>query len=235
MKNKISQLYHESRIGYFFIRPFYLTYEYLIRLIPDKIFVRLMFRIRMGYHINLKKPITLNEKINWLKLNDRTPLHTICSDKFEVRNYVKEKIGSTYLVPLYFHTFNPKDITSENINRVPCIIKTNHDSGGGSIVRDTISPNWDQMQRNFKRRLRGNHYWTSREWQYKNIKPRIIVEKLLQNSFGEIPFDYKLHCFNGRVKMISVDIGRGTDLHFRNWYSPEWKREPYKWSSPKRE
>ena len=77
-----------------------------------------------------------------------------------------------------------------------------------------------------------NYYTNSREWQYKNIEPRIIVEKLLQDRNGNIPFDYKLHCFNGLVRMIQVDVGRGTEKHFRNWYSPQWEREPFKWTAP---
>src|SRR5690606_2707308 len=85
----------------------------------------------------------------------------------------------------------------------------------------------------FKRRLKISHYPESKEWQYKNIVPRIIVEKLLMDRNGNIPFDYKLHCFNGKVNMISVDMGRGTEHHYRNWYSSNWEREPFRWSSPK--
>lgn len=196
-------------------------------------FVKLMFRRHMGYPLNLENPITLNEKINWLKINERTPLHTQCTDKFKVRDYISEKIGSNYLVPIHFQTFNPKEIIPENLPDTPCIIKTNHDSGGGVFVKDKSRLNWIKIQKNLRRRLRVNYYLRSKEWQYKNIQPRIIVEKLLQNKKDKIPFDYKVHCFNGNVRMISVDMGRGTDNHHRNWYSIDWKREPYKWSSPK--
>ncbi|MBQ4915644.1 glycosyl transferase [Maribacter sp. MMG018] len=208
-------------------------FVFILPLIPDKQLVQLKFRWHMGYFPNLKNPSTLNEKINWLKLYDRTPLHTQCSDKYLVREYIKEKIGNQFLVPLYFTTTNPKEITPENISDVPCIIKANHDSSGGIFVHDKSEINWEDVQETFKERLKLNYYVGSREWQYKNIEPRIIVEKLLQDKNGNIPFDYKLHCFNGKVRMISVDMGRGTDQHYRNWYNTNWEREEFKWSSPK--
>ncbi|MBC6997982.1 glycosyl transferase [Cytophaga sp. FL35] len=187
----------------------------------------------MGYSLDLKNPKTLNEKINWLKLHDRTALHTQCSDKYEVRKFVIEKIGEEFLVPLYFQTEDPNQIIPENITMTPCIIKTNHDSGGGVFVYDKNKIDWAAVQNSLGERMKHNYFWSSREWQYKNIKPRIIVEKLLQDSNGKIPNDYKVHCFNGKVRMISVDVGRNTEEHHRNWYSNKWEREPYKWSSHK--
>ncbi|CAN0573487.1 unnamed protein product [Ectocarpus sp. 12 AP-2014] len=216
MKNIINRLYH-------FISPIF----------PDKQLIQLKFRLHMGYNIDLKNPKTLNEKINWLKLNNRTPLHTQCSDKYLVRKYVERKIGNEFLVPLYLITKDPEDIIPENIKNIPCIIKTNHDSSGGIFVYNKSEVDWKAVQNSLGKRLKSNYYSSSREWQYKNIEPKIIVEKLLIDKNGGIPFDYKLHCFNGKVRMISVDMGRGTDKHFRNWYNIKWEREPYSWSSPK--
>ena len=208
-------------------------YYLFLPIIPDKVLVKIKFKHHLGYPINLKKPTTLNEKINWLKLNDRTPLHTQCSDKYLVRDYIESKIGKEYLVPLYFTTKDPKDIVPENLPDSASIIKANHDSSGGIFVHDKSKINWSEVQQSFNVRLKSNYYLVSREWQYKNIEPRIIVEKLLQDKKGGIPFDYKLHCFNGKVRMISVDMGRGTNQHFRNWYNTNWEREKFKWSSPK--
>ncbi len=137
------------------------------------------------------------------------------------------------MVPLYFTTKKSSEIIPENLPDTPCIIKTNHDSGGGFFVRDKLCVNWQMVRKNLSQRLKNNYYKYSREWQYKNIEPRIIVEKLLEDKNGNIPFDYKLHCFNGKVRMISVDMGRGTDQHYRNWYNTNWVREKFKWSSPK--
>lgn len=214
-------------------RAFDSIYKLILPLLTDKQLVKLKFRWHMGYAIDLKNPKTLNEKINWLKLNDRTSLQTQCSDKYMVREYVREKIGDTYLVPLYFATKKANEIIPANLPDTPCIIKTNHDSGGGFFVRDRSTQNWEQIRENLSARLKHNYYTYSREWQYKNIEPRIIVEKLLEDKDGNIPFDYKVHCFNGKVRMISVDMGRGTEQHYRNWYNSNWEREKFKWSSPK--
>ena len=89
---------------------------------------------------------------------------------------------------------------------------------------------WKEVQRNLKNRLKINYYWESKEWQYKNIKPRIIVEKLLLTKENKVPFDYKMHCFNGKVITIQVDMDRGTDNHYRNWYDTNWNRDPFKWA-----
>lgn len=185
----------------------------------------------MGYALNLKNPRTLNEKINWLKLHDRTPLHTQCSDKYGVREYVKSRIGADYLVPLYYQTKNVADIHEGNINRFPCIIKTNHDSSGGIFLRNDHQADWQEIRAKLEKRMRSNYYRGSREWQYKHIEPRIIVEQLLLDDAGKIPADIKVHVFHGKPEMIQMDQGRGTDGHFRNWYSPSWELLPMRWSS----
>lgn len=230
MLDFLRKIYYKTQFGKLLMIIYGWINKYLI---SDKVFIKWRYRLERGKKLNLKDPKTLNEKINWLKLYDRTPLHTQCADKFAVREYVKGKIGEEYLVPLYYHTEDPKNIHEGNVTKVPCIIKANHDSGGGIFITDLQTVDWPLVQKQLKNRLKKNYYLGSREWQYKNIKPRILVEQLLQDSRGNIPLDYKLHCFNTKVHMVQVDIGRGTDKHFRNWYSTSWVREPYAWSSPK--
>ena len=133
-------------------------------------------------------------------------------------------------MPLVYHTKNPKEIVFNNIPDYPVIIKTNHDSGGGIFIYDKANINWKEVQKSLKKRMSKNYYWQSKEWQYKNIVPSIIVEKLLIDSEGNIPYDYKIHCFNGKVNMIQVDMGRGSENHYRNWYSKEWEKESYQWT-----
>lgn len=226
----ISKFYYHTLLGNMFL---FVAQKIYNNLPADAIILKHRYKKKMGKSLNLANPRTLNEKINWLKLNDRTPLHTLCADKYSVREYVSAKIGESYLVPLYYHTNNTREILPKNIHQFPCIIKTNHDSGGGIFIRNKDDVDWFGSQKKLRERMKKNYYTQSREWQYKNIKPSIIVEQLLQDQNGDIPLDYKLHCFNGRVRMISVDIGRGTEKHYRNWYDRNWKREPYKWSSPK--
>ncbi len=225
-------LYHKTVLGNF-VRDRFNWLKY--HLVPKKIILQNRFRKKHNRKLNLDNPIGLNEKIVWLKLNHHSPLHTICADKYAVRDYIEEKVGKEYLVPLYYSTLNPKDIIPENLPDTPVIIKANHDSGGGIFVRNKSEVDWNDVQEDLRNRLKKNYYWKSKETQYKDIKPRIIVEKLLQDKNGNIPFDYKLHCFNGEVRMIQVDMGRGTDHHYRNWYSKDWVREPYQWDMPNKD
>lgn len=232
--NYVRHLYHSTNWGHALVQKAINLYNlYLTRFLPEETYIKRKFKAKLGYDINLKNPQTLNEKLNWLKLHDRKPLYTQCADKYAVRSYIKEKIGEEYLVPLFFMTQNPKDITIDSLPDEPCVIKTNHDSGGVHIIKDKNQVNFSQLQKALKKSIKRNYYYNSKEWQYKDIEPKIIVEKLLNGNEGELPYDYKVHCINGKARMIQVDLGRGTDHHHRNWYDINWNREPYRWSSKK--
>lgn len=227
-KHLLKRLYFSPILGEYFITP---LYDFVKRCLPDQIYARLKFKYRFGYKLNISNPVTLNEKIQWLKLYDRTSLHTMCADKYAVREYVKNIIGEKYLVPLVFHTSKIEELIPQNLPDYPIILKTNHSSSRYYIIRNKHEVDWDKIRMDFKKWLNENIYYTRKEWQYKNIKPRVVVEKLLMDSEGSIPNDYKFHCFNGEVKIISIDVGRGSNNHIRNWYFPNWERAPFKWSS----
>lgn len=180
-----------------------------------------MFRKTQGYELNLDNPTTLNEKIQWLKLHDRNPLLKSCTDKIAARQYIERKFGTKYLAPLVFHTDDPNDIHPEKLPEYPFIIKTSHSSGDAIIVMDKSKIDWKRVRRKLSRSLRINHFYRTREWQYKEIEPRLLVEKLLSDQYGAIPLDYKFHCFHGKLEFLQVDIGRHTD-HRRNLYWPDW-------------
>ncbi|OBX21890.1 teichuronopeptide biosynthesis TupA-like protein [Gelidibacter algens] len=232
LRKRISDSYRQSDFGYSIMRPFYKLYILGLRLVPDEYIIKRSFKRHMGYALNLNYPRTLNEKINWLKLYDRTDLHTLVADKYKVREYVEEKIGKHYLIPLLYHTKNSDDIRPENLPDSNFIIKTNHDSSGGLIVRDKSSINWSMARKRFKRLLKENHYYSTIEWQYKNIEPRIVVEELLTCEDGSIPDDYKIHCFNGKTAFIMIDFDRHTNKRTRNLYDPEWNLIPCNWGRP---
>jgi hypothetical protein len=234
MKQIFKALYHRTTVGRFIIQQYIDLFNYYQdHLVSDKNFVKKRFKSHFGHELNLENPKKLNEKINWLKLYYRTPLHTPCADKYAVREYIKKTVGEEYLVPLYFMTRDYKELLPENLPDTSFIIKTNHDSGGGVVVKSKSLIDWKNIQLKFKKRLQRNYYYRSKEWQYKGIVPCVIVEKLLEGKDGGPPFDYKLHCFNGKVNMIQVDTGRFTENHHRNWYNVNWEREPYRWSSAK--
>lgn len=194
-------------------------------IIPLEIRLKQRFKRTVGYQLNLENPTTFNEKIQWLKIHDRTPLHVTCSDKYAVRDFIKARIGEQYLVPLVFQTTNVQDLKAENFPDFPVIIKTNHDSSGGTIVRDKNQADWKTIRKSFLRRLALNYDYGKGEWQYGKISPCIIVEKLLIDEKGALPLDYKMHFFNGELAFTHVDMDRETD-HRRNLYDPEWSYIP---------
>ncbi|QRM90164.1 glycosyl transferase [Lacinutrix sp. WUR7] len=223
-------LYHNTWIGKNVIDSVLQLHHYMrSHFLDDATFLRQDFKKRFGRPLDLNNPKTLNEKINWLKLHDRTALHTTCADKFAVRKYVEEVVGASYLIPLVFQSYNTEDVVASSFPDYPFIIKANHDSSGGIIVKDKATVDWGQTQKYFKKLLSKNYYYSGKEWQYKNIKPCVIAEKLLVNEAGEIPFDYKLHCFHGKVEVIQVDIDRYTN-HKRNLYDVDWNILPFTWS-----
>jgi len=182
------------------------------KVLPDKIDFSLKFRRAFGRWINWENPKSFNEKIIWRIIYDKNPIYTLLSDKYSVRDYVKEKIGGKYLVPLLF-VGEPKDIDFSSL-KPPFIIKTNHTVGNYCFVGNSeIYKNLDKKKtiNYFSKMLKKNYYVLSREWQYKNIMPLVIVEKfLLPKKMNEIrPLsDYKFHCFNGKVAFISVDFDK---------------------------
>ncbi len=198
-------------------------------LLPEKYRLERRFKRILGYSLDLDRPVTLNEKIQWLKLYDRTELHPICADKYAVRDYIKQKIGEEYLISLVFHSDDPAQIKADKFPDYPFIIKTNHDSSGGIIVWKKEDVNWDEVREIFRKRMKSNYaIFGKGEWQYASIKPMIIAERLLITEDGSIPADFKMHCFNGSLKFTQVDLDRQTN-HTRNLYDRDWNYIPVSW------
>lgn len=176
--------------------------------LSDKASCEIKFRIAFGRKIDWKNPTGFGEKIQWRKIYDRNPLYTLAADRFEVRKYVEKKIGKKYLIPLLF-SGKPNELKFENL-KPPFVIKTNHNVGKHYFVRDSEDYkkiNQRKLLDYFSNCLKKDWSKFWREWHYKNIKPLLVVEKILLEK-GKIPHDYKFHCFNGRVEMVQVDMGR---------------------------
>ncbi len=198
------------------------------RLLPTKTYLQLYYFRVFGRFTNFKRPNTLNEKLQWKKLYGHSPLHTTITDKYSVREYITKRIGKDYLIPLVTVLDDPDRFELANLPQ-SFVAKVNHGSGQNRIVRDKCQVDELEIRRCLKRWFSNNHYYESKEPQYRDIKPRIIVEELLTDDDGKIPLDYKLHCFNGRVEAIQVDIDRFGD-HRRNFYSKDWNLLPFTWS-----
>lgn len=201
-------------------RLFVFLLNRLGRIFPDKLYIQINFFLSLGYKINLRNPKTFNEKLNWLKLNHRCELYTLLADKFLVKQYVKEKIGEQYVVPLLGVWNNIDDI---NLDDLPSqfVLKATHDSSGAVICYSKDDFDYSNVKKHFCNVLKRNYFYSCREWPYKNIKPRIISEVLLKSGDLNKPIqDYKFMCFNGVPKLMYCTI-KGGEV-YENFYDMEF-------------
>ena len=190
------------------------------RLIPDRIYVKAQYRLIFGRKLNLKAPSSFNEKLAWLKLYNRKPLYTKMADKYEVKSLITNAIGGGYAVPCY-GVYNSFD--EINFNSLPnqFVIKTTHDSGGVVIVKDKKNFDKEAAKSKIEKSLKTNCFYAEREWPYKNIRPRIIVDKFLDDGFGNTLLDYKFWCFNGVPTYMYCTVK--DDEIFENFYDMEFR------------
>lgn len=190
--------------------------DYNIHIFSDKKYVEAIYLLVFGEKLNLKKPKTFNEKLQWLKLYDHNPEYTKMVDKYEVKKYVESIIGKGYTIP----TLGVYDRFSDiDFNRLPdkFVLKCTHDSGGIVICRNKELFNREEAKKKLEKALNRNFYYVGREWPYKNVKPRIIAEQYMEDDTDGDLKDYKFFCFNGKVKFFKVDFNR-EQFHRANYY-----------------
>lgn len=188
-------------------------------IIPDAVYIRLKYRKIFGKWPDLKNPKTFNEKLNWLKLYDRNPIYTTMVDKYEAKRYVADLIGEEYIIPTLGVWDRAEDIDFDGLPQ-KFVLKATHDSGRVLICKDKSKFDRSMAVKEMNESLKRNFYAVTREWPYRNVKPRIIAEQLLEQAdnkeFEDIN-DYKFFCFNGRVEFMKVDFNRHID-HHANYY-----------------
>lgn len=175
---------------------------------PSEEFVKRIYRYKMGRELNLEEPRLYTEKLQWLKLYDHRDEYTEMVDKLAAKQFVAERIGQQYVVPLLGVWDDPEEIDFANLPE-RFVLKTTHDSGSYLICRDKSSLDIPGAKRKMRRFLRRNYYNCSREWPYKNVKPRILAEAYMEDSLlGELR-DYKFFTFDGVPKVLYIAQGRG--------------------------
>jgi hypothetical protein len=173
-----------------------------------------------GVYPNLFRPTTFNEKLLHRILFDRRPIWTLLQDKYAVREYVKARLGEQVLPRLYWVTTTPADIPFDVLpDRF--VVKPTHASGRIVLVPNKATLNRQELIETCQGWLRENYFDRFREWHYKHIVPRIVVEQYIDDGTGVVPTDYKLHVFGGRVEIISVMRSRfetvRNTIHRRPW------------------
>jgi len=203
---------------------FYLRFRGFLNWLPDIVYLKIIFREKFGYSLDLKNPKTFNEKLQWTKLYGNLEKYTNLVDKYEVRKYIAETIGEEYLIPLLGVYDRVEDIDFSKLSE-QFVLKCTHDSGSVIVCKDKNNFDIERAKKKLKKRLKKNFYRAWREPQYKNIKPKIICEKYMVDESGTELKDYKIFCFNGEPKIVQVHFDRFTN-HKRNSYDTEWNYIP---------
>lgn len=210
-----------NRLWSFFKRYFF----------PDNFLAKRQYFYRNGFLPDLRNPKDLSEKVLWLKLHDRSPLHTRCADKILVRDYVASRIGAELLVPKILITYDIDAVTAEAIREPRFVVKSNHDQGGVFICRDRDSFDWAGVRSELRRRARKNKYYEYQERQYRDIRPGVLVEKLIEGDDGRGVVELKVNCFHGKPQFLQAIVDRFEKRRHVN-YDLDWRRMDLHGRSP---
>lgn len=211
--------------NYLFHSPSKLFLAILVRIapiVPDKLYLRWRFRLEMGSKLNLNNPKTFSEKLQWLKLYNRKPEYTQMVDKYVAKKYAASIIGEEYIIPT-LGVWDSFDEIDFDVLPDQFVLKTTHGGGNTGVVicKDKATFNRNEANTKLQRSLKQNIYRTLREWPYKNVKPRIIAEKYIVDSQGELN-DFKFSCYDGNVTDVMICMERSsgdTKFYFfdKNW------------------
>nr|WP_319512543.1 ATP-grasp fold amidoligase family protein [uncultured Draconibacterium sp.] len=183
--------------------------------LPDNLFCTITYYLKHKRIPNLKNPQGFNEKLLKLKLTVRENIQHVLVDKYAVRKYIKDTIGEEYLIPIIGIYNNEKEIDFKSLpNRF--VLKITNGSQNNIICTNKEELDWDKILLKLKRWLGINYYKRTREWPYKDVPSKIIIEEFLNEPSGDL-FDYKFWCFNGRPEFVQIDSARFGD-HKRDFY-----------------
>lgn len=213
----------------FYLSGIYQEIHECIKCIDDEFFLKNLFNARMGYDLDLENPMTLCEKLQWLKLFDRNPLYTTMVDKYEVKKYVEEVIGSQYVIPALGVWDKFTDI---DFNKLPnrFVLKWTHDSGSIVVIQNKAELNQNEIKTKLDERMGQNYFYFKREWPYKNVKPRIIAEAYIDTLGKPDSIEYKVTCFNGKVGFVTICKGiahSSFDVRTNDSYTVNFEHMPW--------
>ena len=191
------------------------------KLMSDKYYLSILWKMTMGYKLDWKNPKTFNEKLQWLKLYDRNPLYTTLVDKYRVKQWVADTIGEQYVIPTLavYNTVDEIDLA-----KLPdqFVLKCNHDSGSVVICRDKSKFDLEAAKKKLEKGLKCNFYWEAREWPYKNVKRCVFAEKYIQDFEDDGLVDYKFYCFDGMVDCVMACLDRHIKHPRFYFFDREW-------------
>jgi hypothetical protein len=197
-------------------------------LFPGKLYLKLLFRLRMGYWMDFDNPQTFNEKLQWLKLYNRRPEYTQMVDKYAVKEYVASIIGEEHIIPTLGVWDSVDDIDFDKLPN-QFVLKCTHDSGGIVICTDKSQLDVEKAKAKLRAGLKKNYSPQSREWPYKDVPRRIIAEQYMVDESGYELKDYKFFCFDGVPKalFIASDRGNPTEETKFDFFDTEFNHLPF--------
>ena len=212
-----------------FVKIVHNMHKYL----SDDKYLRLLFRVQMGYPLNLNNPKSFNKKIQWLKLYDRKPLYTDLVDKIEVKRYVASIIGEEHIIKTLAIWNNINDI---DISKLPnkFVLKCNNGAGNNGVVicKDKSTFDLNAAKKKLEKGMRRDGWMFLKEWPYKNVNRRFFAEEYVESE-NEALRDYKLLVYNGRVQNLFVVFERETNRNpYINFYDREWNLLPFERDHP---
>ena len=205
----------------------YLMNKNFFNWMSDEQYLKIKYRLIMKKKLDLEKPQTYNEKLQWLKLNDRKNGYTKMVDKYEAKKYVASVIGEQYIIPTLGVWEKFKDINFEILPK-QFVLKPTHTSGDVFICKDKNNIDYKELKKKVNKWLKRKYYFLHREWPYKNVKPRIIAETYIENKEEIGLKDYKFMCFNGKVKCSFVCTNRNSKQGLSvDFFDLNWKKMPF--------
>lgn len=187
-----------------------------LKLLPDKLYLQLLYYKHFRKFIDFNSPQSFNEKLQWLKLNDRQPIYTTIVDKLKMKDWVKSIVGDGYTIPTLGVWNKPEDIEYEKLPN-QFVLKWNHDSGSIVICKDKNHFDMTEAINKLQHGAHFNGFWYGREWPYLNVPPKVFAEPYMEDSATHELRDYKVFTFNGDVKLLLIASERqkpGVDTKF---------------------
>ena len=200
------------------------------KLMSDKFYIKTLWRMIMGYELDLKNPQTFNEKLQWLKLYDHNPLYSTLVDKYRVKQYVADKIGAEHVIPTLAVW---KSVDEIDIDKLPdqFVLKCNHDSGSVIVCRDKSKFDLEAAKKKLGAALKHNFYWDAREWAYKHVKPVVFAEQYMEDNADDTLTDYKWFTFHGDPKIMYISHDRGKKP-YTNFFDKDFNALPIRMLDP---
>lgn len=193
------------------------------KIIPSKLAIKASYFLAFKRRINLKNPKTFNEKLNWIKLYYRKPVFTTMVDKYEVKQYVSSIIGEQYIIPTIGIYNRWKDIDFSKL-KAPYVIKTTNSSGVVFVIREGEKPDFNQIKKKINKSLKTNYYYHCREWPYKNVKPRILIEQFVSDSIEKNLPVFKFFCFNSEPYLVQTIKNDKTSYETIDYFDMDWQK-----------